>query len=275
VTLRHVLSHAVGLASVPGTGAVPALIDWEDTVDRLAAASPDWEPGTGVGEHSFTYGHLVGELVRRLADAELGAFLAEQITGPLELDIHIGVDPGRQQRILDTVGLDHAYWDQQRGAGPALRRKALGTGVTGTLINSSEWRSGKVPAVNGHATARGLAGFYARLLERALPRGVADPGASGMDHVLGRHVVWTLSGGQLRGGRIAMGGVGGQMAAGDPETGLAWAFLTNALGDGRRAAAVEAALYGCLTSNARAPTVVRWPPKPSSRPVQRSRDGGT
>ena len=247
VTLRHVLAHAIGLVSVPYTADASALTNWDATIKRLTVATPDWEPGTGVGEHALTYGHLVGELIRRLDGRTPGAFLAEELADPLGLDVHVGVDPSRQHRILDTVDLDTTYWERHRANGPALRRNALGSGVTATLVNSSAWRAAQVPAVNGHATARGLAAFYARLLEGALPSEAAAFGASGTDRVLGRYIVWTLSGGQLRGGRVAMGGVGGQLAEGDPDTGLAWAFLTNAMGDGGRAAAVENALYSCLT----------------------------
>lgn len=118
--------------------------------------------------------------------------------------------------------------------------------MDGALVNSPSWRSACVPAVNGYATARGLATFYVRLLEGALPQAAVGAGASGIDRVLGRPVVWSLAGGQLREGHVAMGGAGGQWAAAHPASGLAWAFVTSGMGDLQRAAAVERALVACV-----------------------------
>lgn len=246
--ISHVLAHAAGLVTVPG-GDVPGLVDWDATVSRLASADPDWEPGTAVGEHALTYGHLVGELVRRLDGRNLGVFLAEELCGPLGLDIHIGAAPADQPRIVGTQHLD-TFWERYGGDDVPLRRKALGSGMTGALVDSPAWRSAEIPAVNGHATARGLASFYAGVLAGALPQAAARAGAGGLDLVLGRPVVWSLAGGQLRDGHLAMGGAGGQWAGAHPASGLAWAFLTSAMGDSRRASHVEKALLACAGTDA-------------------------
>lgn len=169
--IRHLLAHAAGLTTVPGPATGASLLDWNGMVAGLTAAEPDWLPGEGVGEHAFTFGHLVGEVVRRVDGRSLGRYLDDELTGPLGLDIHIGVGDSDLERVADTVGLTEPWWEEQRGPPASLRRRAFPDGVNESLVNSEVWRRGEVPAVNGHATARGLAMFYLRLLEGRLPAG--------------------------------------------------------------------------------------------------------
>jgi CubicO group peptidase (beta-lactamase class C family) len=243
--VRHVLTHAAGRASVPPPGTAASLLDWDRAVAALGAAPVDWEPGTAVGEHAQTYGHLVGELVRRLDGRAPGTFLAEELTGPLGLDVHVGVPRSELGRVADTVNLTAAWWDGRRGPPGTLRRRALADGVDGALVNSDAWRTGQVPAVNGHATARGLAGFWAAFLGGRLPAGVGEVGAAGPDLVLGEDVAWTLAGGRAFDHDIGMGGMGGQVGAAIPAADVAWAFLSTSMGEWSRTDAVEQAVLRC------------------------------
>ena len=43
--------------------------------DALAETAPWWTPGTAHGYHAITYGHLVGEVIRRWLRPTVGAFL--------------------------------------------------------------------------------------------------------------------------------------------------------------------------------------------------------
>ena len=247
VRVRDVLTHSAGRASVPPPGTAGSLLDWDTTVDALAAAEPDWPPGRGVGEHAQTYGHLMGELVRRIDGRTLGRFLAEEIAGPLGLDVHVGVPPAQLHRVADTVGLTTEWWDARRGPAGTLRHRALADGVDVDLVNGAAWRTGEVPAVNGHATARGLAGFWQALLDRELPAGVDEVGATGHDLVLDEQVAWTLAGGRSFGIDVGMGGMGGQVGAAVPSLDVAWAFLSTSMGEWSRTEAVEKAVLRCAT----------------------------
>ena len=243
--VRHVLSHAAGLASVPPPGTLAGLVDWDATCAGLAAAEPDWEPGTAVGEHALTYGHLVGELVRRIDGRTLGRFLAEEVTGPLGLDVHVGLGDADLGRVADTV-VPAGWGYAQRAETGLLPARAIHVGIDEDVVNGEAWRRAEVPAVNGHATARGLAGFWQAHLDGRLPAGLDVREAEGDDVVLGSRVVWTLGGGRLDGPDVGMGGLGGQWAAARPSVGLAWAFLTNRVGDHDRAQRVEDALAAVL-----------------------------
>jgi len=245
LTFAHVLGHRAGLASIPAPGTVASLLDRERTVAGLAAATPDWEPGTAQGEHALTYGHLVDEVVRRADGRSVARLVHDEITGPQGLDLHLGLDPAEHVRVVPTVGITTTWW-AARGETP-LQRAAFGTGADDDLINSEAWRSAEVPAVNGHATARAMAAFWQMHLDGLLPSAMATPaGPTGPDLVVGEPSQWTLGGARLDGPDVGMGGLGGGWACARPSVDLAWAFLTSAMGDHDRAELVERALVGCL-----------------------------
>ena len=209
--IRHLLSHGAGLAALPPPGTGSSLLHWDSAVAALAAAEPDWPPGEGVGEHALTFGHLVGEIVRRVDGRSLGRYLAEELSGPLGLDVHVGVAEHDLCPVADTVGLTSEGWTISAGRRGRSATAPLGT-VSIRLVNSTAWRRAEVPAVNGHASARGLAAFYVALLVERLPRAVSQIGAVGTDLVIGEPVVWCLAGGRSEGAEVGMGGVGGQWA---------------------------------------------------------------
>jgi CubicO group peptidase (beta-lactamase class C family) len=239
--VRHFLTHTAGRVTVPGV----ALTDWDRSVDALAAQPPDWCPGEVVCEHALTFGHLVGEVVHRVDRRSLGQFLRAELADPLGLDVHIGLGPAELARVSDTVGLDRAWWAAARGEQGSPRYRAMGPWFD---VNDPAWRSAEIPAVNGFATARGLASFWQAYLDGRLPAGVGEPGVSGHDLFVDEDVTWTLSGGRIDGPDVGMGGLGGQWAAARPSLGLAWAFLTNRIGDHDRAQRVEDALVPAVAA---------------------------
>lgn len=237
--VRHLLTHTAGRIRPPA-----ALTDWPAMVAGLAAAPPEWPPGSVLCEHAFTFGHLVGELVLRLDGRTPGRFLAEEVAGPMGLDLHVGLTSDQVARVVDTVGIDPAWWAAAGGPAGEARALALGAPVD---PNAPAWRSAEVPAANGHATAAGLAGFWQAYLRGDLPAALGVPGATGFDHFAGEPLTWTLGAARLDDGAPGMGGLGGQWAGAVPRLGLAWAFLTSRAGDHLRAQLVEDALVRCCT----------------------------
>jgi CubicO group peptidase (beta-lactamase class C family) len=246
LTLAGLLAHRAGVVTVPG-GDVAGLIDHATTMARLESAPEDWPAGRAAGEHALTYGHLVDGVLRRLDGRSVGRFLAAEIAEPHGCDIAIGLSAGEQARVADLVGVDAAWW---RGLGddrPPLLRAALGEGVTGELVNGPAWRSAEIAAVNGHATARGMARFWWWVLDGGLgPDALRADGPPEPDVVLGRPVAWTLGGAQLDPGEVGMGGIGGSYAGVRPDDRLAWCFLTTVMGTHDRAGIVEQALVHAI-----------------------------
>ena len=99
VLVRHVLSHGSGVSGLDQPATVEVLYDWEQATSRMAAQAPWWEPGTASGYHALNYGHLVGEIVRRISGKTLKRFVAEEIAGPLGADFQIGAAESDWGRI--------------------------------------------------------------------------------------------------------------------------------------------------------------------------------
>jgi len=245
-TVRQILSHQAGLVALDEPADTSVLYDWDRMCALLAAQEPAWEPGTAHGESALFYGHLVGALVRAVSGRGVGRFLADEVCGPLGLDFAFGVPPGRCVELTGLTPEFVAGLDR-----PALYRRAIANppGVWDpAVVNGAAWRAAEVPAVNGHGTARGVAGLYAALLSGKLlsPGLLAEattPLCSGVDLVLGIETAWGLGFG-VAPGSFGMGGTGGSY--GGAADGYAFAFLTGSMGDHARCDRVENAFRSCL-----------------------------
>jgi CubicO group peptidase (beta-lactamase class C family) len=260
-TVRQLLTHTAGLPFFPVPRAATAWSDWDLLCGDLAAASPEWPPGTVAAEHALTYGHLLGELVRRVDGRPPDRFVAEEIAGPWRLDLSFGT--AEPDRCADLEFDRPERPDLVLGEPDSVHARAL-LNPAGALdlavLNSDRWRRSCIPAVNLHATADSLARFYTgllaggildghRLLGAALVDDLVAPHVTGPDLFIGRPTTWGL-GVQLEpDGTWGMGGLGGNAAWADPATGHAIAYVTRRIGDFDRVDAIDAAL-----SSVRLPT---------------------
>jgi CubicO group peptidase (beta-lactamase class C family) len=248
-TVRQVLSHQAGVVALDEPVPRPALLDWSWLCRLLAAQEPSWPPGTAPGESALFYGHLAGELIRRVDGRTPGRYLREEICGPRGLDFAIGLTPAEQARTADVTGLDDAFRAAGLAARPDLYRRAM-TNPPGALdpavVNSAAWRAAEVPAVNGHGTARAVAGFYQALaagdvLGPGLLAEAVTPQIEGTDRVFGGEVAWGLGFGVDADG-YGMGGLGGSYGGHSRAGGYSIGFVTGSAGDHGRLERVENAL---------------------------------
>lgn len=259
-TVRQVLLHTAGLPAFPVPRPVVALGDWALLCADLAAAEPEWEPGSVAGEHALTYGHLVGELVRRVDGRTVGRFLAEEIAGPWRLDLGLGLGPVDRRRCAELSYGGPDWPSTTLGVPGSLRARALGN-PAGCLdlavLNGPLWRGAEVPAVNLHATATGLARLYDGLLAGGTLDGVRlfDPDLvaeatrvqyDGPDLLLASRTRWGLGVQVEEDGSWGMGGIGGSCAWADPVRGYTFAYTTARLAGFERVEALVDALHACL-----------------------------
>ena len=101
-TLRHALCHRAGVPAIREPLTNDDLWDWDRMAGALAATAPWWEPGTRHAYHTNTYGHLIGEVVRRVSGDPSGRRLAA-LAGPLEADVLVGVPPAEQHRCAEVL----------------------------------------------------------------------------------------------------------------------------------------------------------------------------
>ncbi|MEW2547806.1 serine hydrolase domain-containing protein [Streptomyces sp. NPDC047002] len=258
VLVRHLLSHRAGLP-VLDTPLTPAqALDGESGPRALAAQRPVWEPGADHGYHPHTYGWLIAELVRRVTGRTVGRMVAEEIARPLGLDFWIGL-PEEERRRVGRIGevaeppaaggelrlrpkrsVAEAYADPG-----SLTRRAFGAVRPAPDENAAGFHAAEMPASGGIATARALARVYAamigpvdghRLFAPATLTLARTEESAGPDRVL---VVSTRFGlgymlhgpaaPMLAKGSFGHPGRGGSLGFADPESGIAFGYVTNGM----------------------------------------------
>jgi CubicO group peptidase (beta-lactamase class C family) len=158
ILVRQLMSHSSGVSGLDQPAVVEDLYDWQTATSRMAAQAPWWEPGTASGYHALNYGHLVGEVVRRVSGKPLKQFVAEEIAGPLGADFQIGAAESDWGRIADVVPppplpFDLASLDPD---GPTVKT-LTGPVVEADVANTPGWRRADIGAANGHGNARSVA----------------------------------------------------------------------------------------------------------------------
>ncbi|MFI2910928.1 serine hydrolase domain-containing protein [Streptomyces fungicidicus] len=253
--VRHVLNHRAGLPVLDDPLTPAEAADPRRAAEAVAAQAPAWEPGTDHGYHALTYGWLVDELVRRVTGRGCGEWIASEIAAPLGLDLWVGL-PDEQAHRVGTVGriegpepsgvlrarpkrsVTDAYADPA-----SLTRRTFAAITPFPDHNDPAFRAAALPAANGIATADGLARFYASLIGRVDGVRLLDPAtveaaraeeSAGPDRVL---VVGTRFGlgYMLHGsaspflapGSFGHPGRGGSLGFADPESGIAFGYVTN------------------------------------------------
>ena len=271
VTVGQLLSHQAGLSALREPITLDAVADGSLAAD-LAAQAPLWEPGTGHGYHAVTFGFYAAELVRRVDGRSLGAFLSEEIAGPIGADAFIGLPADHAGRVLplNAAGMQTAMSDPDRPIVRAMFDPASITSrsmfampelaVPGT-ISRPEVLALEMPSMNGVADARSLARIYGALASccgAATLRDATTTQAEGDDLVLLDHTAFamgfmkpTTSFFKVSPNASAYGhpGNGGSLAFADPEAGLAFAYVTNTqlpAATDRRAQSVIDAVYDAL-----------------------------
>ncbi|MFF6952800.1 serine hydrolase domain-containing protein [Streptomyces iakyrus] len=161
VLVRHVLSHTSGVSGWDRPVTVADVCDVPAATARLAAQAPWWPPGIASGYHLLTYGHLVGELIRRIDGRTLGRFVAEEIAGPLGADFHIGLPDSESGRVADVVPPPLRSSDLAGADADGVAMRTF-TGPSGGAEEAwrPEWRRAEIGAANGHGNARSLARLH-------------------------------------------------------------------------------------------------------------------
>jgi CubicO group peptidase (beta-lactamase class C family) len=174
ITVRMLLNHQAGLPAIRQPLAPGALYDWQSMIEVLAAETPFWEPGTRQGYHATTFGHLVGEVVRRVSGQSIDAFFREEVAGPLGLDFHIGLPQEHEPRVAPTIRADPpppgeppsrflALMASDPASIQALTVKNSGRRSAAGDHDSREAHQAVLPSQGGITNARGLAEMYAPL----------------------------------------------------------------------------------------------------------------
>ncbi len=168
----HALCHRAGVPAIREPLTNEDLWDWDTMAAALAATAPWWEPGTRHAYHTNTYGHLIGEVVRRVTGESCGSRFTA-LANLLGADVVVGVPAAQQYRcaevLFEAFGSPPTAADLEALEGDARMEMLSYFNPPGFssmgVVNTAAWRSAEVPSTNGHGSARGVARLYAALLE--------------------------------------------------------------------------------------------------------------
>ena len=248
-TVRQLLCHQSGLVALDEPAPTSLFLDWEAMSEALARQRPAWQPGTAHGESALFYGHPLGQIVRHVDGRTLGTFLEREICGPRGLDFHIGLPDYELHRAAEMTGFETAFGPDFSTGRPPLFDRALRNppgALDGDVVNSAAWRRAEVPAINGHGTARAVAGLYAALvsgdvLSPGLLAEATSPASTGVDQVLGSENTWGL-GFSVDEVGWGMGGIGGHLGFWSNQGQFALGYVTGSLGTYDAVDALETAI---------------------------------
>jgi len=270
-TIAHALSHRAGVPAVREVLTDGDLFEWDTMVSAIAGTEAWYRPGDRLVYHTNTYGHLLGEIVRRASGSMPGAQLRAMVE-PLDADVWFGVPDDHLHRCAEVI------W------APATPVPTFSTfdGLEGDLllnvlahfnppgyssvgvVNSPEWRAAQIGSTSGHASASGIARIYAGLIEppgllsRDLLAEATGPRFTGRCPILDDEITYGF-GFQPTTPRRPFGpnrgsfghfGTGGALGFADPERGVAFGYAMNHVvprWQSSRNRALVDAVYDCLT----------------------------
>jgi CubicO group peptidase (beta-lactamase class C family) len=158
VLVRQVMSHTSGVSGLDQPAVVEDLYDWDKSTSRFAAQAPWWAPGTASGYHALNFGHLIGEVLRRITGRTLKQFVAEEIAGPLGADFQIGAAESDWDRIANVIPPPPLPFDLEAlGKDSPVVKTMTGPPADASNANTAAWRQADIGAANGHGNARSVA----------------------------------------------------------------------------------------------------------------------
>jgi len=264
VAFIHLLSHTAGLCALDER---TPIYNYDAVVGALERQRPLWEPGMRQGYHARTFGFLLDEVVRRLAETEsLGEYFREVFGSPMALDFWIGLPSAQWERVspvypgrISISNSDQPFIKAFNTAGSLTQRtftSPFGLNAVSDFNQSEMWARGYA-SMGGVGSARGLAQFYSMLAQggcwngtqiipESIVRRLEQTLTQENDAVLLAPIAFSAGmmqdplnedpeseGGKLRQlygpSRRAFGhpGAGGSLAFADPENGIAFAYVMN------------------------------------------------
>jgi CubicO group peptidase (beta-lactamase class C family) len=274
VTIEQVMLHAAGFPHAP-----LRIVDGDTSAGRCAAFARwelRWEPGTRYEYHPSSAHWVLAEVIERVTGADFRDVVETRVTAPAGLPRVLGLDPTTDRAAhLVNVGEPPTPDELEETFGV---RELPATEVTPELLvsfNDPDVRRVGGPGVGGVMRADDLALYYQAVLHNPGAMWKADVLADAVGHVRNRlpdpltgvpanRTLGLVQAGadglsHQRGmGRtvsaraVGHNGAGGQIAWGDPATGLSFGYVTNGLDEHtirqqRRTTALASLAAVCVT----------------------------
>jgi CubicO group peptidase (beta-lactamase class C family) len=277
VTVEQLFTHTAGFPAAP----YPQR-EWNDRqarLDRFASWRLDWEPGSRFIYHPTSSMWVLAEIIERRSDCDYKEFVRDRIAQPLGLaNLRVGLPPDEQGRVADIVHVGEELSEEERAK--LGWPKKLETEVSEPMMqgfNDPAVRQAGAPGAGGIMSAAELCLFYQALLNDGRARDGAPiwkpeilemareirnseftdplfhkPACRGLGLIISGDKTRNFRGFGHTHSELAFGhnGAGGQLAWGDPATGISIGYCTNAhdrneLRQGRRGVGVSSRAAAC------------------------------
>ena len=265
IPLRHLMSYNSGVSGWAQPVTMADLCDREKTTALLAAQAPWWQPGSGSGYHALNYGHLVGEVVRRITGQSLGAFFSQQIAQPLGADFHIGLPASEFGRVSNVVPPPPLPFDFSALDPASVMFKTLSNPLPDASASWTDgWRQAEIGAANGQGNARSAARIQSvlagggevdgiRLLSPRTIDKIFEVQSHGVDLVLGVPIKMGVGYGlpipelpYIPDGKVCFwGGWGGSLVIVDCDRRMTFSYVMNKMAPGVMGGENVAGLAAC------------------------------
>jgi CubicO group peptidase (beta-lactamase class C family) len=280
VTVEHLFTHTAGFPYAPL--GPPEWHDRAHRVERFARWRLNWDPGTRFEYHPTSSMWVIAEIIERRSGVGYRQFVRARLAEPLGLpDLHVGLPRPLHARLADVVhvgALPTAEELQALGFPVILPGEVTEDALQG--FNDAAVRELGVPGGGGVMTAADLALFYQALLADGRAADgtqiwkpetlrlaceirtgdLRDPlfrkrANRGLGIIIAGDQDRTYRGFGHTGSALMFGhnGAGGQLAWGDPETGISLGYCTNGLDrhpvrQARRGVAISSLAAVCALS---------------------------
>jgi CubicO group peptidase (beta-lactamase class C family) len=253
-TVLDALSHRLGVPLFPIDATPELMCDFDWVAGRIAGMHPLHEPGTKNAYHTYTFGYVIGELVRRVdpKHRRIDVFLREELFEPLGADaLWLGIPADVEPRVANLTDRPVVF----DGTVPYDRLITFPPSVAPlpAVFGRSDVRRGVQPSAGAIGSSSSVARVFAmlagggeldgvRLLSDDRVRLFSAPRPEGWDVMMGANVRISIGGFWLplprEGHSSPMGngfqifghtGVGGNIAWCDVRNRLAVAITANRL----------------------------------------------
>lgn len=252
VTVEQVLCHTGGF---PGAKMGPA--HWgtsESRRQRMAQWQLEWQPGSRFVYHPLSAHWVLAELISEVAGIDYRDYIQSEIVSPLGLHgLSLGVPEWEQGAIADVlhVGEPPSTDEMEKIFGKAIDWPDMQDDSL-LSFNEAAVRTQGIPGGGAVSSASDMALFYQALMSN--PKQLWDPevlqDATGTVRVdypdpitgcpahrglgvviagSGKYLPYRGMGDKVSAGAFGHQGVGGQVAWGDPRSGLSFCLLTDGL----------------------------------------------
>ena len=252
ITVEQLFTHTAGFPHAPFR--TNEWFDKKRRLERFSEWTLNWPVGSRFEYHPTSSMYVIAEIVERRSGMAFHDFVRERISKPLGLsDLFLPCPPSEHHRIQPVVHVGDPLTEADyRALGVPPPPVTEVTEEALTAFNSSESRQVPVPGGGGIMTAAELALFYQALINGGRALGGPQIWTQGtlndavkvrnnfpdlMGIPVNRALGVVVAGDEHRNARgfghtnsplaFGHGGAGGQIAWGDPVTGISLGYCTN------------------------------------------------